>query len=389
MECTNIKPDLFASKNALVLTYFNPETPQGGSSALMRNFLSNFNRDSFEIVCATPRRTPEKSQFQVHALLTDIYLWKRPLQRLLWKWVLQRDVNRVQKFIDSKSPDYVFLIYPHGYNVEVFLSLKLPRHTKVVAYFHDTFVEGQLTRINKHLLLQRHEKLLSDLDVLFVMNKGMERLYQDKYQTNAIALEHCFPEFEDFIQAQTSDQKALEDTLFWGGNIVGYNSNSVARIMEISASLGLNFEVASGQSQAMINQLVQGKPFIKSFYERPAYLEAVQSKQFLILSLDWPDETDYHFDEIATIFSTKTIEYLMSGRPIILHCHEQYFMADFFNEHKCGYVLSTRDMDELEEQVRTLMKADHKQTLENALKAAEKFSPKTIVGKYQQALSVS
>jgi len=386
VECENLKPDLLHGKTTLVITYFNPEAPTGGSSALMRNFLRNFNSQSFEIICTAPRKAVEERLFKVHTTLTDIYSWRRLVQRLVWKLILNRDVSRVQKLIDSINPDCIFLVYPHRYNTEVFLSLKVHATTKIIAYFHDTFVEGQLNTRRETSLVRQHLLLLDRIDTLFVMNDGMEKLYRHKYQTPAIALEHCYPEYHDSIDAQQLEDQHIESTLFWGGNVVGYNSKSLTRIMELGERFGLDFEVASGQAKENISKLIAGRPFIKTHYERNAYLSAIQKKQLLVISLDWPDETDYHYDEISTIFSTKTIEYLMSGRPIILHCPKEYFMAQFFIKNRCGYVLTNRNPNQLDEIFADMLQMNHSLTLRNARRTALKFSPAVVISKYQNAL---
>src|SRR5690606_20299280 len=112
----------------------------------------------------------------------------------------KRDVRRIQAFIDEYHPKYVLLIYPHLYNCEVFLRLKLPEDCHVVGYFHDTFIEGQHGRVNRQRLESRHENLLNVIEILFVMNEGMRNLYYEKYnRVDAIALEHTFPEYDEYV----------------------------------------------------------------------------------------------------------------------------------------------------------------------------------------------
>ena len=70
---------------------------------------------------------------------------------------------------------------------------------------------------------------------------------------------------------------------------------------------------------------------------------AIASKAVLLLALDAPHESNVHRDELATIFPTKTPEYLASGRPVFAHCPSDYFLARFLNEHGCGAVVSEDD----------------------------------------------
>ena len=168
----------------------------------------------------------------------------------------------------------------------------------------------------------------------------MRDLFDQKYNIKAITLPHSFSEKYD----RKVYDKNIEKSIFWGGSIYSINKNSVKRLYEVFSEMGYRLNLSSVNNYKNLSKLgfdhknIEILPFVK----RNEYIEKVKSQKALLLSIDWPDESIVHVDELRTIFPTKTIEYLISGRPIIVHCPENYFLAKFFNKYNCGIVITKR-----------------------------------------------
>lgn len=379
-----MKPDLFPDKKALVVTLFNPNSPQGGTSTILRNFLEGFSSDSFVVICSKSMGAERRDKLPVKDLITNVYRYSRWIRRIgefFWLW---RDIRRVSRFLRTYRPRYVLLVYPHLYNVRVFFGLDLPDECKVVAYFHDTFVEGQWRRVREGLLQRYHDRLLKSIDLLFVMNGGMQELYRVRYSMNSIALEHSFPEYDQMLQDGGTRAAPSQKTLFWGGNILGYNRKSLSRMAAVGRELGYGVRIASKQRSCIVAEVLGCEEYSQEFYEnRTRYMSELRTNSFLLLALDWPDETDYHEDEVATIFSTKAIEYLMSGVPVVVHAPSHYFMSKFFLSNGCGYVISIRDGAELRRQFEMISsKRNHDDVLREARRVARLFSVPAVREKW-------
>jgi hypothetical protein len=93
-------------------------------------------------------------------------------------------------------------------------------------------------------------------------------------------------------------------------------------------------------------------------------------------------------DELGTIFPTKTPEYLAAGRPILVHCPENYFLARFFQKHECGLVVSERSVDALVRGCQRLL--EHREGTDElatrAQKAARLFRPERITVRFKDAV---
>jgi len=121
---------------------------------------------------------------------------------------------------------------------------------------------------------------------------------------------------------------------------------------------------------------------------REDYLKEIKIQAALLLGIDWPDESPVHKDELATIFPTKTVDYLISGRPIIVHCPENYFLGKFFKKHKCGFILNDRNTNSIEFQISQIFKDTNrlKQKVSNAFKASKQFHISSVKQVFESEL---
>ena len=105
------------------------------------------------------------------------------------------------------------------------------------------------------------------------------------------------------------------------------------------------------------------------------------------MGLDWPHESVVHSDELSTIFPTKMIEYLAVGRPIVAHCPENYCLAKFINQYKCGLVLGDPTHEGIISDLRKLNDATFRETIsQNALKTIDLFNKLDIQTTFRENL---
>lgn len=219
------------------------------------------------------------------------------------------------------------------------------------------------------------------------MSQGMADLYKRKYGLHSEPLEHSFPE----AQLKEAPQAKIINSGFWGGMVYNINTQSLLRVHRaMKAFSGLYLTIASFQSTEILAIKGFDLDYAKRVYytQRTEYIKAVQRQAFHILALDWPDESPIHRDELATIFPTKTIEYLASGRPIIAHCPEDYFMAKFIRDHGCGIIVSERSKDALVKAIDSVLtdKEREAELVNAAREALSVFSIDRITRKFRQGI---
>jgi len=243
---------------------------------------------------------------------------------------------RVKRLIKALRPAVVVGAFPYYHLLHITRQACRETQTPWVAYLHDTLSEALSTGRLSDKAARLHDQVFAEASAILVMSAGMERLYQKKYGLTCTVLQHSLPEP---VPASLPENDSAAPPAFWGGGIYEINGHALGRVSEALGQLGRSLFLASTASLPVLNSYgITGDHVKRSFYaEREAYLAALRAQGLLVLALDWPDESPVHPEELATIFPTKTPEYLASGRPVLVHCPEDYFLAQFFLQHRCGW----------------------------------------------------
>ena len=94
-------------------------------------------------------------------------------------------------------------------------------------------------------------------------------------------------------------------------------------------------------------------------------------------------------EEYQTIFPTKTIECLLSGKPILSHSPPGSFLTRFLKEHDCALVVETPDTEEIYRAIDRL-REDEKlraRLVRNALKAVRMFEAPAVARELRDRVS--
>ena len=377
-------PDLCADGHVLIVTGFYPPQP-GGSSVIMRNLLSRFNPASYSIVTVETKGAVSiegSEQAAIYPVMSSVSFSSRVDKK--WRdWQLPLMVSRVVRIAQQVRPMVIVGVYPDYHFLYAARAAAKKLKIPWISYLHDTIVEALS---HSHLAqrgAQLQKEVFQEASSTLVMSRGMADLYREKYHFSSTPLEHSYLEP---IPEHIPEAQALRQA-FWGGAIYSINARAVSRIADATSKIDCTFLLATDTEAATLERLgVRGDHLKQEFYSgRKEYLDALQRQGILVLALDYPDESPIHEDELSTIFPTKTPEYLASGRPILVHCPEHYFMARFIKENGCGLVVSERSVPALEEACRVLL--ENSQEVQEmgrcALKAAHLFAADRVASLFQ------
>lgn len=321
-------------------------TPEKGGSGTVNSFLLNYIGNSNCIRVTSGKATAPESSTAHFAGFNYSFLPKR---LLVYGHLISRLIARrkIASLIRKYNPAFIIAAYPQ---LTLFSAAvkEAERHgIPYFAYLHDTIEEALSRGSLKKQAAEIQKMVFRSAAGVFVISDGMQELYARKYGLETTVVRHIYPE-DIFPVTQSGNGRA-----FWSGAVYGINHRALARLVRACAHEGMA-ATFTGNTPASDLQLF-GFPtdFIHRHYysKRSDYLSAVAQHSLLLLCLNWPDESTVHPDEMATIFPTKTPEYLASGVPVVVHCPEDYFLAAFFRENACGLVISTRDEAEIDREL--------------------------------------
>jgi len=357
MNKKRVKPPIYKSGHVLFITDgFPPRV--GGSSVLNYNLLTYFDEKSFTVITRYSlgaNKLKRENRMSVIRLFAQI---SRLGKLNDWLFRLQIPLAKIRIKILAKKNESKLIIgtYPNLNVIDLAMrvanDLKLP----FVSYLHDTVFEGNIgTRLEAHAR-KLSEKIFNQSRLVFVMSDGMAELYLKKNEVETIPLRHTYSEkiFEATIQKNSPKR------FFWGGAIYKINIVTISNISNCLTGHNIVLELATNTSETRLEQSgFNLENCDLTFYrDRDEYIKAIQNCDALLLGLDDQMDTTTHVDEIGTVFPTKVPEYLASGKPILVICPPDYFLARYFTKHDCGFVYQKEDLKDFDKILRDLSNQD-------------------------------
>jgi hypothetical protein len=336
-------------KHVLVVTQVNPYTPVGGVTVVLRNLFSRFDPESYTFAYLgrfTSRGGDRVNRPDCHRLIPNYH----PVQFLdfaLKGTKRNYAIREAAKLAEARQSEIIMGLYPTLSSLDVATQVSKQTGARYFPYLHDTVAEGLSHTPMAETARKLQEDVFEQAEKVITMSEGMSDYYRKAYEKETYPLEHSFPE-----QITSEPNFERSRTAFWGGEVYSINDKSFSRAQKALLARRVDLEVTS---LSKLDIEIETNVKVNFYPSREEYIEAVQRHGILLLGINWPDESDVHEAELSTIFPTKTIEYLATGSPILVHCPEDYFLARFIRERGCGVVVSEREGDALDDAIDFLL----------------------------------
>lgn len=249
------------------------------------------------------------------------------------------------------------------------LAMRIP----FIPYFHNTWLENRsgLARKLAELLQWRVFKRAAHV---FLMSEGMVELYRERYpDLRCSALVHSFNGGMPSFSLPPAPSSPLRIAI--SGSIGEACQEATVRICDaIFQTNDVKLTFLTGTPRSYLAKLGFLRNGVR--YETvPADQVVEKLRQSDIVVLPHGFTGGYSPEEYRTIFPTRTIEYLICGRPILAHSPSDCFLTRFLIEHECALVVDQPNPLALCKAIETLRSdaALRSRLVRNALKAAEQF----------------
>lgn len=369
-------PDLCDSGHAVVFTrsYYYAAT---GSAVVMRNLLSRFNPESYTLIVSDVRG-PMSAQIdprvRIHPVATVPEFFPGRFEHL-WNRYQPFTPLKVKRLVKSLSPSVIVGVYPDIRFLSLARGTAKALRAPWVAYFHDTMVEPLAPTKYASWAEDLQPKVFAETSSILVASEGMKAFYKEKYKVDARPIQIGYPEP---IPKDLPEERDVRRQAFMGGSVYAINASAVKRMLTALEDAKCPLVLATmSTDETLARYGVTGEYVRKEFIgDRAEYLETLRRQGVLAVVLNWPDELEMDENELVSAFPTKAVEYLASGRPILVHCPEHYFLARFFREHGCGLVVGERDHRALVDAANRLLQGDDEviEMRKAALVAAQLYS---------------
>jgi glycosyltransferase involved in cell wall biosynthesis len=246
-------------------------------------------------------------------------------------------------------------------------------------YFHNTWLESRKGR-TRGIARWLQSLVFARADHVFVMSEGMLELYRKRYpDLKCSALVHSFNEQIPQFTPPPEPGSPLRLTIC--GNINESCKDATLRVCEaISRTPNSQLTLLTGTLRSYLAALgLLREGIVCDTVSPDVVLSRLRQSDIVVLPHGFTG--DYAPEEYGTIFPTKTIEYLLCGRPILAHAPPDCYLTRFLRRHECALIVDDPDVRELVKAIERLRSdaALRSKVVANALKAAERFLASNVV----------
>lgn len=202
-------------------------------------------------------------------------------------------------------------------------------------------------------------KLFAEAEKIIVTNEGTKEFYRQRYGdriAGKIVVIHNSVSPEPYLALQTSYEPREPYTILFTGNIYWPQTGSIRnliRAVEEINDLEIQLEFYTPHRPEYIRSLGFQSTKIVFDVAPPSKMPDVQSKaDILFLPLSWHTKSP---NIVNTATPGKLTDYLIAGRPILIHAPSSTYIAQYAKENNFALVVDEEDIEKLKAGIRKLL----------------------------------
>ena len=351
-----------------------PET--SGSAVVVGNLAKQFSRA--EMVVAGERAWGRPAVAWRHEWAQPAYVtagWPPGLRGgRWWRWLqFPLLVARCLYLVRKHRCTSVVVVFPsEAFLLAGYLTARWTG-ARLVPYFHNTYVENR-TGLSLRFARWLQRRVFASAAHVFVISEGMVDLYRERYPGLACsALPHSFNEDLPVFTPPPGPGTPLHFVI--SGTVNESCREAVVRVCAAIAQVpDAALTILSGTSEAHLRQAgILRDGVRRATVSRDEVIARLGQADIVVLAHGF--HGGLSADEYRTIFPTKTVEYLICGRPILAHAPAGCDLTRFLLEHDCALVVTDPSTQALLDAIARL-RSDatlRSRLVRNALEAARAF----------------
>lgn len=370
---------------------------RGGSSIIVENLAKNFKAHEMVVLGSSTflqRRNWDRPESgpKFFYFFSEIYLFGRGYRYLIWfrKWRFRPLVSKIKSVIKKEKIAYVIGVYPNNFYCLAACRAAKELSIPFSSYFHNTYIENTEIKDSKARVIQ--DEIFESSEHVFVMSEGMQRYYESTYQMDKfVPLVHTFDKYPEQILATATPPVAKKQyKLVAIGNFNQSNMEATVRLVNaLKSTSKYSLDLYTHVPQWMLQQrgLDPEGYHHKGFVNPDAVHGVLQSYDICILTHGFTG--GYGEIEYRTIFPTRTIPLLLSGKPILAHSPKGSFLNDFIQKYDCAELVDQADEQAIINGLDNITDnpVRSNRLVQNAMQAAKRFYGPNVAQKLKEILN--
>lgn len=228
-----------------------------------------------------------------------------------------------------------------------------------IVYFFDIYKGNMLPALGKLLANVYEKKLCMGAEKIIVNNEGTKEFYRQRYGdvvAQKIEIIYNATDPTPYLALQTPYQPKPPYKILFTGNIywaqLGSMRNLVKAIDQLP-DLNIELHIYATQSRDYLKSVGLDRPYIQLSVAPPTEIPKIQSQaDILFLPLSWHTESP---DIINTATPGKLTEFLITGRPILIHAPAESYLVKYARENDFAMVVDKENIDQLADNISKLL----------------------------------
>lgn len=377
-------------KQKLLVIAWGVYPSKGGSTIVLNNIISGFEPDEVVIAGQQPQNLPEKpwdqiSPIKLYYLDPFPFGVRKPEKYIRWT-ASSRMISQLEDIVKKEGITAILSIFPDEYYC--YLGYRLSKKLKLPYYLwlHNSYLEnrkGVLKMFAKYL----QPRLFKWAKKVFVMSDGLKKEMSAHYpETKFETLVHGFN--LQLPKKEVKKRQSERTKFFYSGALNDSCLDASLRMLRvILEEEDHEIHISSGNPKVFKDNKIEGeRVFFQDFVPWKDFVDSLQNYDIMLLphGIDGA-RSDF---EYRTIFPTRTIPLLFSGKPILAHSPEDSFLTEFLKKNKCALTVTEKSEGRLKEAIEELKKGGpHIEVMViNAKKTSQQFELKRVVQKLKDSI---
>lgn len=329
---------------------------QNGSGIIVHNLAKALGEKRVVVVGETPPNLKEwdNLNYPLFHINTNLLRIQKGIKYHKWMSFFNSFL-KINKIIKDHKCTKIIAVFPDEYFLWLSYFLAKLHKNELYPWFHNTYVENRigmfkiLGKIMQPLIFEYSTKV-------FCMSDGLTQYYKDHYKRiNFFTLRHAFvlSPSENKINEASINRPF---TFAYTGSLNESCRDASIRICKVISMKGNCKLVVFGKRN--LNDLIKiGIPSESmqgfGFLEKEVFDYQLKMCDFMILAHGFRGAlSDVEYN---TIFPTRTVPLLYSGKPIIAHASATSFLGTWLKQNNCGYLISSEDHGEISSAIDVLI----------------------------------
>lgn len=371
----------------LLLSWSMPPT-LSGSAVVVGNLISAFDEQEM-LLAGESNKTIKNLSHSSRQSVRVQFGWPFSIRGARWWRMIQFPfmVFNVCHLARKRKVKNIIAVFPSteflfaGFIASVFSGARL------FPYFHNTYYENR-TGLFKAIASVVQSYVFKRATQVFLISDGMAKLFSANYpglKHSVIRHSHGKDQPQFIPVPEIGDE--IRFTLI--GNINDSCEDAVLRLLRTLRRVpGAVICLYSGTSRKYLRSIgIMSLCDVVSTVTDEELTSKISDSDILLLPLGLTGGlSDVEYE---TIFPTRTIEYLLSNRPILAHCPQSTYLSTFLREHNCALVIDESNEEKILEAVGELRSNSilRQELVANALQASKIFHIDLVASEVRKQLS--